>query len=53
LNACDSNGKPIVGLRACQVYQDHASAAAVRFGRHPAFTTPIQESLTDFHKEPK
>jgi hypothetical protein len=52
LDACDSTGAPVVGLRACQVYQDHASAAAVRFGRHAAFTTPIKESLTDFHKEP-
>ena len=41
----NETGSSVVGLRACQAHQHHASAAAVRFGRHAAFTTPIQESL--------
>ena len=45
LEAKDGSGPSVVGLKACQLYQKHASAAAVRFGRHAAFTTPIQESL--------
>lgn len=39
------DSKKVVGLRACQLYQNHASAAAVKFGRNAAFSTPIKESL--------
>ena len=32
----------VIGHRAGQVHQHDASVAAIRFGKHPAFSTPIQ-----------